>query len=145
MNQNKWDLRFLDLCKLVASWSKDPSTKVGSVIVDSDNRIVSLGYNGFPKGVLDNQDRYENRDIKYKYVVHAERNAIIFARQNIKNCSIYTWPMMPCAACAGIIIQSGIKKVVSIENNNERWLEEFSVSANMFKEANVDLEIKKGF
>lgn len=135
----------MDLCKLVASWSKDPSTKVGSVIVDADNRIVSLGYNGFPKGVLDSQDRYENRDVKYKYVVHAERNAIIFARQNIRDCSIYTWPMMPCAACAGIIIQSGIRKVISIENNNERWLDEFSVSANMFKEAKVDLEIKKGF
>lgn len=145
MNQNKWDYRFLQLCELVASWSKDPSTKVGAVIVDNDNRVISLGYNGFPKGVIDDVARYSNRDEKYKYVVHAERNAIVFAKQNLKECTIYTWPMMPCSACAGIIIQSGIKKVVSIENKNERWTEEFLFSSNMFREAGIILEIKKGF
>ena len=145
MNQNKWDYRFLQLCELVASWSKDPSTKVGAVIVDNDNRVISLGYNGFPKGVIDDVARYSNRDEKYKYVVHAERNAIVFAKQNLKECIIYTWPMMPCSACAGIIIQSGIKKVVSIENKNERWTEEFLFSSNMFREAGIIVEIKKGF
>lgn len=142
MNQKKWDKRFLELCRLISSWSKDISTKVGSVIVDSDNRIVSLGYNGFPKGFSDDEFRYNNRFIKYKYVVHAERNAIIFAKQNLKDCTIYTWPMMPCTACAGMIIQSGIKRVVSIENDNERWADDFSYSTVLFKESGIDLEIK---
>ena len=145
MINDKWDHRFLDLCKLVASWSKDPSTKVGAVIVDGDKRVISLGYNGFPKGVCDEENRYLNRDIKYKYVVHAERNAIIFSKQNLKNCCIYTWPLMPCSACAGIIIQAGISRVVSIENTNERWVDEFKFSSKMFEESNISVEIKKGF
>lgn len=145
MSKEKWDYRFIELCKLIASWSKDPSTKVGAVVVDQDKRVVSLGYNGFPKGVCDDEERYLNRDIKYKYVVHAERNAIVFANQSLKNCTIYTWPLMPCSACAGIIIQSGISKVVSVENNNERWLDEFKFSTNMFNEAGICVEIKKGF
>ena len=87
----KWDLRFLEMSELVSSWSKDPSTKVGSVIVDNDRRVISLGYNGFPKGVADN-DRLNDREEKYKIVVHAERNALLFANTDVKNCSIFTYP-----------------------------------------------------
>ena len=144
-NDEKWDYRFLELCKLVSSWSKDPSTKVGAVIVDQDKRVVSLGYNGFPKGVNDFDSRYDDRSLKYKYVVHAERNAIVFAKTDLKDCIIYTWPLMPCSACAGIIIQSGIKKVISVVNDNERWSEEFEFSKQMFNEVGIELELKKRF
>lgn len=134
----KWDLRFLEMSELVSSWSKDPSTKVGSVIVDNDRRVISLGYNGFPKGVADN-DRLNDREEKYKIVVHAERNALLFANTNVKNCSIFTYPFMPCPICAGMIIQSGISRVVSFQSNNERWEKDFEISRKMFQEADIQL------
>ena len=134
----KWDLRFLEMSELVSSWSKDPSTKVGSVIVDNDRRVISLGYNGFPKGVADN-DRLNDREEKYKIVVHAERNALLFANTNVKNCSIFTYPFMPCPICAGMIIQSGISRVVSFKSNNKRWEKDFEISRKMFQEADIQL------
>ena len=134
----KWDLRFLEMSELVSSWSKDPSTKVGSVIVDNDRRVISLGYNGFPKGVADN-DRLNDREEKYKIVVHAERNALLFANTNVKNCSIFTYPFMPCPICAGMIIQSGISRVVSFKSNNKRWEKDFAISRKMFNEAEIQL------
>ena len=82
----RWDMRFLEMAQLVASWSKDPSTKVGATIVDDDRRVISVGYNGFPKGVADNK-RLEDRDEKYKMIVHAERNALLFSNTSVKNCN----------------------------------------------------------
>ena len=73
----KWDLRFLEMARNAASWSKDPSTKVGAIIVDDDKRVISVGYNGFPKGVRDDE-RLDDRQEKYKIIVHAERNALLF-------------------------------------------------------------------
>ena len=134
----KWDMRFLDMAKMVGSWSKDPSTQVGAVIVDNDRRVVSVGYNGFPKGVADNA-RLEDRDEKYKMIVHAERNALLFANISVKNCSILTHPFMPCPVCAGMIIQCGISRVVSLKSDNTRWKKDFDISRQMFKEAEIDL------
>ena len=134
----KWDLRFLEMARNAASWSKDPSTKVGAIIVDDDKRVISVGYNGFPKGVTDDE-RLDDREEKYKMIVHAERNALLFAHKDVKNCSIYTYPFMPCSVCAGMIIQAGIKRVVTVKNNNARWQKDFVVSRQMFKEAEVDL------
>jgi dCMP deaminase len=138
---NKWDRYFLELAEFISRPSKDPSTKVGSVIVDSDRRIVSTGYNGFARGVIDSPERLNNRDIKYKLVIHAERNAIIFARQDLRGCTIYTWPFMPCAVCAGMIIQSGIARVVAPLNDAPRWQEEFKLSKEQFEEANILLDL----
>lgn len=134
----KWDLRFLEMARNAASWSKDPSTKVGAIIVDDDKRVISVGYNGFPKGVSDDE-RLDDREEKYKMIVHAERNALLFANKDVKNCSIYTYPFMPCSVCAGMIIQAGIKRVVTVRNNNSRWQKDFAVSLQMFKESEVDL------
>jgi len=134
----KWDLRFLEMARNAASWSKDPSTKVGAIIVDDDKRIVSVGYNGFPKGVSDDE-RLNDREEKYKMIVHAERNALLFANKDVKNCNLYTYPFMPCSVCAGMIIQAGIKRVVTVRNNNARWQKDFAVSCQMFKESEVDL------
>ena len=129
----KWDLRFLEMARNAASWSKDPSTKVGAIIVDDDKRVISVGYNGFPKGVRDDE-RLDDRQEKYKIIVHAERNALLFANTNVKNCHIYTYPFLPCSVCAGMIIQAGIKRVVSVKNNNLRWQQDFKVSRKMFQE-----------
>ena len=134
----KWDLRFLEMARSAASWSKDPSTKVGAIIVDDDKRVISVGYNGFPKGVSDDE-RLDDREEKYKMIVHAERNALLFANKDVKNCSIYTYPFMPCSVCAGMVIQAGIKRVVTVRNNNSRWQKDFAVSLQMFKESEVDL------
>ena len=135
---DKWDVRFLSMASLVATWSKDPSTKVGAVIVDDQRRIVSLGYNGFPKNICDDK-RLDNREIKYKMVVHAECNALLFAAKDLAGCTIYTYPFMPCPTCAGMIIQSGIIRAVSQENNKWRWSEEFATSRLMFEDAGIDL------
>ena len=134
----KWDYRFLEMGKLVSTWSKDPSTQVGAVIVDSSRKVVSLGYNGFPIGVSDDF-RLDNRKTKYKMVVHAECNALLCASTDLTNCAMYTYPFMPCPKCAGMIIQSGIRRIVSYKTNTIRWAQDFEISRNMFNETDVSL------
>lgn len=136
----KWDKRFLNLAKYWANvCSKDPSTRVGCVIAQSDMRIVSLGYNGFPMGVDDTEDRYNDRETKYSFVCHSEPNAILSAQGKIdKDCSIYTWPLSPCKECAKLIIQAGLKRVVIPSNSkNDRWNATNDIANIMFSEANV--------
>jgi dCMP deaminase len=140
MNSTNWDNRFLDMAKLVSTWSKDPSTKVGAVIVDPSNRLISVGYNGFPKGVTDNE-RLLDRDKKYDIIVHAEVNAILFSNKTLDGCTMYTWPFQPCPRCAGLIIQSGIRRVVSIVNRNPRWVEDFYTAKQLLLEAKIRLDI----
>ena len=135
---NKWDYNFLELAKTVSTFSKDPSTKVGAVIADENNRVVSIGFNGFPKGIKDDH-RLDNREMKYQIVVHAEVNALLFAERSVKGCTLYTWPFMPCCRCASSIIQAGIRRVVSLENKEERWLDSFRLSHDMFTEARIPL------
>jgi dCMP deaminase len=138
----KWDKRFLDLAKLVAGWSKDPSTQVGAVITDYNNRIISLGYNGFPMGLIDN-DRLNERELKYKIIIHAECNALMFAKTELTGCTIYTYPFMPCPKCASMIAQAGILRVVSYDNMPERWKSDFIVSQDVFKECDIDITLYK--
>jgi dCMP deaminase len=125
---NKWDKRFLDLAKLVSTWSKDPSTQVGAVIIDEENRVVSLGFNGLPQDIYDDEEIYNNREEKYRKIVHAEMNAIIFAQRDLKGCTLYTYPFLPCNKCAAMVIQTGISKVVSYQTTNERWVDELEES-----------------
>lgn len=138
---HKWDIRFFELAALVASWSKDPSTKVGCIITDSKRRILSLGYNGFPRGVDDTQERYENRQLKYQLIQHAEANAILNATCNLENSIAYV-THHPCASCAGLLIQAGVKTVKTYEPSDDlksRFSESFELSKIMFEEANVKL------
>lgn len=137
----KWDKRFIDLAEHISTWSKDPSTKVGSVIVDDNRRIVSVGYNGFSAGVDDSEERYNNREIKYEMIIHGEINAILFANKDLKGCTIYTYPFMPCSRCASIVIQSGIKRVVSLPSNNPKWIDSFTLSKRLFNEAGVVVDL----
>lgn len=135
----KWRQRFLDLAEHIATWSYDPRTKVGAVIVDSKKRIVGTGYNGFPRGVKDLAERYEDRETKLKFVCHAERNAIDNAPMSVEGCTMYI-TLPPCNECAKSIIQSGIYKVVTKKHNREDtfdWL----IAEQMFKEAGVQLFI----
>lgn len=105
--------KYLTLARSIAkTFSKDPSTKVGAVIVRPDNTVASIGYNGFPKGYIDSEQDYANREYKVANIIHAEANAITHARENLTGSTIYVWPLMPCRECMKLIAASGIKKVV---------------------------------
>lgn len=125
----------MEMANLIASWSKDPSTQVGCVIADDKHRIVSMGYNGFPRGVEDLEERYENRPVKQLFVAHAERNAIDNARTSVEGCILYT-PLEPCSECAKTIIQKGIKKVITYKRNDIPHFH-WDVTRQMFKESGV--------
>lgn len=139
-NTNIWNCRFMDMAHLVATWSKDPSSKVGAVIVDKNRRIISTGYNGLAIGVEDSIERLTNRDIKYKIILHAEENAIMFAKRDLSGCSLYVTTLPPCAHCASLIIQSGIKTVYACKSDiPERWKESYDLTTAMFNESGVKL------
>lgn len=136
-----WDTRWMDLAKFIASWSKDRSTKVGAVIVDHRNVLLSIGWNGFPRGLNDDIDERHERPIKYKWFEHAERNAIYNAASKgieLLDATIYI-PWYPCADCARAIIQSGIVEVVVVEPDwdDERWGDDFKMVKEMFDEVQL--------
>lgn len=134
---SKWDDRFLQLAQHVASWSKDPSSQVGAVIVDDQRRVIAHGYNGFPRGVDDDPLRYANRDQKYPRVVHAEMNAILNACVPVRGTTLYC-TMFPCDRCAGPIIQAGITRVVGlITKRDPDWKIGHDLAKEMFREAKV--------
>lgn len=128
---SKWDKRFLALANLVSTWSKDPSTGVGAVIVDPRNRVVSLGFNGFPHGV---DDTYSTREQKLMRTIHAEDNAILFAGRDLTGCTLYV-THHPCARCAAKIIQSGIARVLYSRALGVRWSDEIAEASRLFVEA----------
>ena len=137
----KWDRRFLDLAAHIAGWSKDPSTKVGCVVVGEDREIRSTGFNGFPRGISDDNERLTDRAKKYPLICHAEENAIMHAARigmTLKNCVAYvTWP--PCSRCARSLIQAGVAEVIFPDGCEipERWREDFDTSQGMLTEAGV--------
>lgn len=143
MCNHKWNNRFLELSKNISGWAKDPSTKVGSIIVDKDRRIISTGYNGFPSKIEDTEELYNNRDMKYNMILHAEENAILFSKQDLTDCTIYTYPLPPCSRCASKIIQSGITEVVSVFSDNERWKDNLELSCWMLTSAGVSYKLYK--
>ena len=134
----------------VATWSKDPSRKIGAVIV-KDRRILSTGYNGFPRGVNDTEDRYLDRDVKYKMVCHAEENAIYNAALegiSLKGSTMYVSGLPVCNNCARGIIQTGITSVImrapvasSVPTN---WEESFEFTKIMFDDAGIDWRYMSG-
>lgn len=143
----KWDLRFLELAKHVASWSKDPSTQVGAVLVDSDNLVTGLGYNGFARGVEDSAERLNDRPTKYAMVVHAEVNAILMAGSRAKGCRLYVYPSfsIPCICneCCKVAIQTGVREVIGYTPTAEdaeralRWQDSINIAKVMLTEAGV--------
>lgn len=113
-----WDRFFIDRCADYALKSKDPSRKIGCVIVNDDNIPIIWGYNGFPMGFPDYEELYNSNE-KYDYVIHAEANAIAFAARtsnSVKDCTLYC-TLHPCSTCAGLIVQAGIKRVVYDKNS----------------------------
>lgn len=142
-----WEKRYLGIAKDVASWSKDPSKKIGAVIVGNKGQIISQGYNGFPRGIEDYKSRYENRETKYKYVVHAESNAIYNAIHNgasTDGATIYVTGLPVCHECAKAIIQVGIRLVVMDTRPDETtWQESGNLSLELLTEAGVEYKFVK--
>ena len=140
---HKWDKRFLELAQLISTWSKDPSTQVGCVLVGKGRAIHSTGYNGFPRGVADD-DRLHDREKKYPLVVHAEENAVLNATStgaSLNGCVSYgTWP--PCTRCARLYIQAGVREVVSPKKDiPERWQADFDRARGFLIEAGVKVRV----
>ncbi len=135
-----WDLRFLRIAREVQSWSKDPSTKCGCVLV-KERRVLSTGYNGLPASLSDSLERYMDRDFKLASIIHAEKNAIFNAAKNgsqTEGATAYiTWP--PCSQCASALIQAGVSKVVCPNPNSgpKRWVTNFLLANELLYEAGV--------
>ncbi|MFO6422551.1 dCMP deaminase family protein [Motilimonas sp. KMU-193] len=136
----KWAARFFQMAELVSSWSKDPSTQVGAVITEH-NRIVSLGFNGYPHGISDSAET-DSREMKLLKTLHAEENAILFAKRDLAGCEIWV-THFPCPNCAAKIIQTGIAVVHCPEQSEDflsRWGDKIKVSQDMFEQANVKVD-----
>ena len=136
-----WDEYFMGLAHLSALRSKDPNTQVGAAIVDENHRVVSVGYNGFPTGVSDDEFPWSREgDVltsKYAFVVHAELNAILNSQRSVRGCTIYV-SLFPCNECAKAIIQSGIKKIV-YESDKYNGVDTNIASKRMLRAAGVEL------
>lgn len=137
----KWDKRFLRMARFKADeMSKDPSTKCGSIIVRPDRTEVSSGVNGFPRKMRDQEVWLNDRKEKYSRVIHAEMNALLFAREPLDGCTLYVYPMLPCDRCCVAIIQSGVTRVVSVAappHQAERWAEQIDLTKQYFDECDV--------
>lgn len=145
MTNPKWDIRYLGLAREVSSWSKDPSSKIGAVAIGHKGQVLSQGYNGFARGIRDDlAPRWELKEYKYKFVVHAEMNAIYNATYNgvsLDGATLYIWGLPCCSECAKGVIQVGIKRVVMPKKDYpEQWVESFKLSETMFSEAGVEYE-----
>jgi dCMP deaminase len=141
---DKWDTRYLRLAREVATWSKDPSSKIGAVCIGVRGQVLSTGYNGFPRRITDDEHRLNDRPTKYKLVVHAEKNAIYNATYNgvsLDGATMYVSGLPCCSECAKGIIQVGIRRVI-MEGDpfNERWRESVELTIEMFKEAGIEYE-----
>ena len=136
-----WEEYFMGLAHLSGLRSKDPNTQVGAVIVDENNRVVSIGYNGFPSGVSDDEFPWGREggvlDTKYAFVVHAELNAILNSQRSVRGCTIYV-SLFPCNECAKAIIQSGIRRIV-YESDKYDGVDTNIASKRMLRAAGVEL------
>ena len=132
-----WDRRYLELARLVSSWSKDPNKQVGAVVTDKQY-VRGVGFNGFPRGIDDSPHLLEDKKFKLQIVVHAEVNAILAARG--VGDTIYIWPCLPCTQCSSLIIQSGIKRVVSSLSDRtakSKWNKDLAL--DLLQEANIEV------
>ena len=137
---SKWDKRFMQMAKFVSTWSKDPSTQVGSIAV-RNRTVIAQGYNGFPRGIDDTTTRLDNRTEKYKFMVHAEMNVIYNAAENgvsLKDSTVYVYGLPVCSECAKGLIQAGIKRIVTpYQTVPENWQVSTTASQSMFGEVGI--------
>jgi len=142
---NKWHKRYLSLAREISTWSKDPSRQIGAVAVSEKGRVLATGYNGFPRAIRYFPYMYENRELKYKRVVHAEMNCIYNATYNgvcLDGSTLYVWGLPTCCECAKGVLQVGVRSVYWDTDDNvpEQWLESLDETIDMFKEADVTID-----
>lgn len=140
MNIEKHIDRYIGLAREISNWSKDPSRKIGAVAVSPKGQVLSTGYNGFPRGIADTDERYSDRSLKYKYVVHAEMNCIYNATYNgvsLDGAILFVWGLPPCSECAKGIIQVGIKSVYYSYDMDvtDTWKHSLETTREMFNES----------
>lgn len=138
----EWDYRFLADAKAKSEWSKDPSRKIGSIAVGKHRNILATGYNGFPRLVKDLPERYNDRETKYKFVIHSEMNLIFNAclsGVSLDGASLYVYGLPVCSECAKGIIQVGITRVISASPTDvpEKWVESNELTRQLFTEAGI--------
>ena len=138
-----WHRKYMDLAEKISEWSKDPSTKVGAVIVSKEGQILAQGYNGFPRKIKDLKTRLNNRNVKLDYIVHAEMNAIYnssLSGVSLKNSTLYVYGLPVCHECSKGIIQVGVSTVV-IEKNKEnvKWKKSCDLAKEILKEASIKI------
>ena len=134
---DKWQERYLDLARLVATWSKDPSTQVGAVLVGRDRRQIALGYNGFPPGIADTADRLADKVRKYQLTQHAERNVLDNAQFDPEG-GLLVVTFHPCVECAKSIVSKRIGTVMCPKpSDREPWKTSAAVACELFSEAGV--------
>jgi dCMP deaminase len=143
LSDNKWNDRYMAMAKEVSLWSKDPNTKVGAVAVGEKGQILSQGYNGFPRGILDSPQRLNDRETKYRFVVHAEMNVIYnatYSGVSLDNAKLFVYGLPVCSECAKGIIQVGIKEVYVAKeciDLRPHWFESFQKTMDMFEEVGI--------
>tara|TARA_Y100000389_G_scaffold204508_1_gene257529 strand:- start:2247 stop:2693 length:447 start_codon:yes stop_codon:yes gene_type:complete len=141
---NKWDNRYMELAKAVSTWSKDPSKKIGAIAIGSKGQVLAQGFNGFPRGIDDTDERLNDRETKYKYVVHAEMNLIYNATFNgisLDGSTVYIYGLPLCSECAKGLIQVGVKRIVmsrdSLEDVDEKWQDSFDLTLQLLNESGI--------
>jgi dCMP deaminase len=141
---NKWDKRFMDMAKMVSTWSKDRSTGVGAVIVNDEKKIISVGYNGFPRGINDDIDSRHESPEKHHWTLHAERNAILEANVSLKDKTLYC-TFFTCSNCAQAVTAKGFKRVVAPEPDwdHPRYGAGQKIAIEMYKEKGIEVEFYK--
>ena len=142
---DKWIARYLGLAREISTWSKDPSRQIGAVAVSTKGQVLATGYNGFPRGVLDTPERYNDRPTKHRFVVHAEMNCIYNATYNgvsLDGATIYVWGLPMCSECAKGVAQVGIKKVFWAANQDipPTWVESLVHTKQILDECDVTIE-----
>jgi len=137
-----YNMRYIDIAKAISQWSKDPSSKIGAVAVGEKGQILAQGYNGFPRGIADTPERYNDRETKYKFVVHAEMNVIYNASYNgvsLDGADLYIYGLPTCSECAKGIVQVGIKRVIMPNMRYpEFWMKNWEESKKIYDEAGVE-------
>lgn len=136
-----WMNRFILQCVFASTFSKDKSTGVGSIIVEDKTKyIIGFGFNGFPQGIKDHPQRYENRDLKHMMVLHAEQNSLHSChKKTLEGCTLFVYPLTPCPRCTSEIIQKRVGSVVcpSPDLVKERHRESSKISLQMLSEAKI--------
>jgi dCMP deaminase len=145
MINHKWDVRFMRLAREISTWSRDPSSKIGAVLVNDDRRILSTGFNGFPRGIADTEERLNDREKKYPLIVHAELNVLLAALYNgvsVKDSTLYVYGLPICSDCAKSVIQAGVKRVIilDVHDSPDKWKKVWEeLSKPMFEEVGISI------